>query len=45
MNDIATLNVLYPQYLRVAPADTPEQFIADARDLEKPLLKERDAAP
>ena len=45
VNDIATLNVLYPQYLRVVPADTPEQFIADARDLEKPLLKERDAAP
>ena len=45
VNEIATLNVLYPSYLRVAPADSPQQFIEDARALEKPLTKERDAAP
>lgn len=45
VNAIATMNVLYPPYLRVAPADTPEAFVADARALEKALLRERDAAP
>jgi hypothetical protein len=42
---IDTLNVLYPSYVRVVPADTPAQFMQDARALEKSLLKERDAAP
>jgi hypothetical protein len=45
VNEIATLNVLYPPYLRVAPADSPRQFVEDARHLEKLLAKERDAAP
>ena len=42
---IDTLNVLYPSYVRVVPADTPAQFMQDARALEKSLLKERDATP
>lgn len=45
VNQIATMNTLYPPYLRVAPGVTPEEFIQDSRDLEKPLLKQRDAAP
>ena len=45
VNRIATMNTLYPPFLRVAPGSTPEEFIQDARDLEKPLLKQRDAAP
>jgi hypothetical protein len=45
VDHIDTLNVLYPSYVRVVPADTPAQFTQDARVLEKSLLKERDAAP
>ncbi|MBX9965417.1 MAG: FHA domain-containing protein [Burkholderiales bacterium] len=45
VNQISTMNNLYPPFLRVAPGETPEEFIHDSRDLEKPLLKQRDAAP
>jgi hypothetical protein len=45
VNQIATMNTLFPPFLRVAPGDTPEEFILGTRDLEKPLLKQRDSAP
>lgn len=45
VNQIATMNTLFPPFLRVAPGDTPEEFIQGTRELEKPLLKQRDSAP
>jgi hypothetical protein len=45
VNELATMNVLFPGFVRVAPAATPAEFVEGARALEKPLLKARDAPP
>ncbi len=42
VNQLGTMNVLYPGYLRVAPAATPAAFVESARALEKPLTQQRD---